>query len=153
MRVMVIVLAALLAGSVAAQQQVYVDMSTQGNENINYAYADVLRADPTYELIQVRDGTDECVDPIAGNPSRHDIDADEADMERALVRTGPGQMQTVGVATQVRRECRALGTTREERRISGYDVEYRYKGQLYRSHMGYDPGNKLRIRITIAPAD
>ena len=153
MRVMVILLATLLAGSVAAQQQVYVDMSTQGNENINYAYADVLRADPTYEVIQVRDGVQECEEPMAADPSQHEVAAAEADRGSTLALAGQSQVQVNGVASQAPRECRALEATREERRISGYDVEYRYKGQLYRSHMGYDPGNKLRIRITVAPAD
>ena len=51
------------------------------------------------------------------------------------------------------RDCRLVNVVREERRINGYDVEYRYKGLSYMSRMDYDPGNKLRIRVTVAPAD
>lgn len=121
-----------------AHGQAFVEMSAPGGENISYAYADVLRANPTYELTQVAGIAEECSDPAAhGDPSE-----DEK----------PGHIVTIGATSANWRECR-VAAGHEERRISGYEVEYRYKGQVYMSYMGYDPGNKLRIRITVAPAD
>jgi uncharacterized protein YcfJ len=35
----------------------------------------------------------------------------------------------------------------------GYDVEYRYRGDVYMSRLPYDPGERLRVRMTISPAD
>lgn len=129
-----------LGGTVAAQDAAYVDMAPQEGENVTYAYADVLRANPTYELIRTAGPMLECEGP------RADAALEKPGQEVALVLASlSGELP--------RQECGAGNEQHEERRISGYDVEYRYKGQVYMSRMGYDPGNKLRIRITVAPVD
>ncbi len=51
------------------------------------------------------------------------------------------------------RRCRTNYTSREEERIDGYDVTYRYLGQKYRTRMPYDPGERLRIRVDVRPAE
>ena len=33
----------------------------------------------------------------------------------------------------------------------GYDVEYMYKGEKYMSRLPYDPGNRLRVRVSVTP--
>jgi uncharacterized protein YcfJ len=35
----------------------------------------------------------------------------------------------------------------------GYDVEYRYRGEVYVSRLNYDPGERLRVRVSVTPAD
>lgn len=40
-----------------------------------------------------------------------------------------------------------------QQQIVGYDVEYRYRGDVYMSRLPYDPGERLRVRIAVAPAD
>ena len=127
----------LCAGALHAKA--YVEMPAPDGENITYAYADVLRANPTYEVVQMPTAAEEC------NAPEEDDDALE-DPE-------PNHVLTLGAEAVDWRECDVVQGGHEERRIIGYEVEYRYKGQVYMSHMGYDPGNKLRIRITIAPAD
>ena len=47
--------------------------------------------------------------------------------------------------------CRTVQVEREERRLAGYDVEYQYKGEKYMSRLDSDPGNRLRIRISVVP--
>ena len=47
--------------------------------------------------------------------------------------------------------CRSVQVDREERRLTGYDVEYQYKGEKYMSRLDSDPGNRLRIRISVVP--
>jgi len=42
---------------------------------------------------------------------------------------------------------------RVESRTTGYNVTYQYHGHTYTSVMPYDPGERLRVRITVAPAD
>ena len=49
--------------------------------------------------------------------------------------------------------CRTVEVEREERRISGYDVEYQFKGEKYMSRLDYDPGNRLRVRVAVTPDD
>lgn len=37
------------------------------------------------------------------------------------------------------------------RRIVAYDVEYTYKGDTYMSRLDRDPGNRLRVRVSVTP--
>ena len=40
---------------------------------------------------------------------------------------------------------------REFRRAIAYDVDYVYKGSKFRTRMDRDPGNRLRVRVSITP--
>jgi uncharacterized protein YcfJ len=55
------------------------------------------------------------------------------------------------VATE--RHCRIVDNPAGTRHIVAYDVEYRYRGELYNSRMNYDPGDRIRVRITVTPAE
>ncbi len=57
------------------------------------------------------------------------------------------------VYTRPVRRCQTNYSSREEERIDGYDVTYRYHGQKYRTRMPYDPGARLRIRVDVRPAE
>jgi len=35
--------------------------------------------------------------------------------------------------------------------LDGYEVSYRYKGKSYQTEMPYDPGKKLKVRVTVEP--
>ena len=47
--------------------------------------------------------------------------------------------------------CRMVPVEREFRRPIAYDVDYVYKGTKYRSRLVDDPGNRLRIRVSVMP--
>src|SRR5690606_42072529 len=55
------------------------------------------------------------------------------------------------VATSVGGECRMVPVEREFRRPIGYDVDYVHRGVKYRSRMPYDPGNRVRVRVSVTP--
>ena len=40
---------------------------------------------------------------------------------------------------------------RKFRRPIAYDVDYVYRGMKYRSRLPYDPGNRLRVQVSILP--
>jgi uncharacterized protein YcfJ len=48
--------------------------------------------------------------------------------------------------------CETHYRSHRERRIDGYNVVYRYKGQKYATRMPYDPGHKIKVRVDIRPA-
>jgi len=48
--------------------------------------------------------------------------------------------------------CRDTGNN-AQRRIVGYDVEYRYAGEVYMARLAYDPGDRMRVRISVVPAE
>jgi uncharacterized protein YcfJ len=51
------------------------------------------------------------------------------------------------------KRCQTNYTSHQEERIDGYVVTYRYHGQKYRTRMPYDPGERMRIRVDIRPAE
>ena len=48
-------------------------------------------------------------------------------------------------------ECEMVPVVREFRRPIAYDVDYVYRGTKYRSRLPYDPGNRLRVRVSVVP--
>ncbi|GAB3372240.1 glycine zipper 2TM domain-containing protein [Massilia agri] len=56
-----------------------------------------------------------------------------------------------GVQEQAVRQCRVVEAY--ESRTNGYDVTYEYRGQTYTSLMNRDPGNRVRLRVSVQPLD
>lgn len=48
--------------------------------------------------------------------------------------------------------CRQVVDYRNEERIEGYWVTYRYQGEDYVTRMTNDPGPRIRVRVTVQPA-
>ena len=40
-----------------------------------------------------------------------------------------------------------------EERIDGYRVTYEYNGREYTTRLPYDPGERIRVRVAVAPAE
>ena len=49
--------------------------------------------------------------------------------------------------------CDVRYETSYEKRIEGYNVEYIYNGQRHTTRMSYDPGERIRVRVDVAPAE
>jgi uncharacterized protein YcfJ len=47
--------------------------------------------------------------------------------------------------------CRDVTRYREEERIDGYRVTYRYKGETYTTRTDHDPGDRIRVRVDVRP--
>jgi len=45
----------------------------------------------------------------------------------------------------------SLHRTGLEQRIDGYRVSYRYNDRDYQTVLPYDPGERLRVRVTVSP--
>jgi uncharacterized protein YcfJ len=56
-----------------------------------------------------------------------------------------------GVQEQAVRQCRVVDAY--ESRTAGYDVTYEYRGQTYNTLMNRDPGNRVRLRVSVQPVD
>ncbi|MDW8479548.1 MAG: glycine zipper 2TM domain-containing protein [Xanthomonadales bacterium] len=153
--------------------------SAVASPSISYAYADVLRVDPLYETVRISRPRESCreeppasrddpgraaggavVGAIIGGAVGSQIGSGRG--RRAA--TAAGVVAGAVIGSQAARadqpagderepRCRPVEAWEEERRIVGYDVEYRYRGQIFRSRLPYDPGERLRIRITVEPAE
>jgi uncharacterized protein YcfJ len=177
-----LLLAALaLALSMPAVAQRYSPSSLRGSENVNYAYADVLRVDPIYEYVQTNEPREECYDDrvvtqerpgtaggavlgaIVGAAIGNQVGS--GDGRRAATAAGAAIGAGIGhnaarnnqgpgrTYETTQRRCRLVDAYREDRQIVGYDVEYRYRGDVYVSRLDYDPGDRLRVRVSVTPAD
>lgn len=105
-------------------------------ENVRVEYGQVLRAEPIYETQteawlerQCEDGNNRLLSRIAGA------------VKDALK---PGKAEEQG-------NCRDVPVEREFRRLVAYQVDYIYKGNKYRSRLPYDPGNRIKLRVSVAP--
>lgn len=49
------------------------------------------------------------------------------------------------------RRCRVAHERHTEERVDGYEVTYRYGGETFTTRLPYDPGKRLRVRVSVAP--
>ncbi|HEY2346879.1 MAG TPA: glycine zipper 2TM domain-containing protein [Xanthomonadaceae bacterium] len=49
--------------------------------------------------------------------------------------------------------CRMVDVGGGNGQPAGFDVEYDYKGDVYVARMPYDPGNRIRVRVSVVPAE
>jgi uncharacterized protein YcfJ len=48
--------------------------------------------------------------------------------------------------------CKRVVESRSEQRLQHYNVTYKYKGRTFNTRLPRDPGNRLELQITVAPA-
>lgn len=157
-------------------------MGPPAADNERLVYADVLRVDPVYDRIQIREPREECYDTeVSRRTGRYDNtntgtiigalvggalgnQVGKGDGRRAATVAGVVIGGSVGrnidasdnpsrVERGVETRCHVVEEAREERRIVGYDVEYRYRGEVFFSRLGHDPGEKLRVRVSVEPIE
>ena len=75
-------------------------------------------------------------------------DAQAQDAQAAVIGEGGEVLRRDPLLT---RNCRIVEVGREFRRPIAYDVDYVWRGTKYRSRLPEDPGNRLRIRISVTP--
>lgn len=66
------------------------------------------------------------------------------DIVAANSRPQPARYQTV-------QHCETVNEYRNEERLTGYQVTYLYNGQEYTVHTDRDPGDRIRLRVDVAP--
>jgi uncharacterized protein YcfJ len=86
---------------------------------------------------------------VAGGVVGNNIAADDAGATDAVVLGEAGATSPAAV----KRRCADLKNAAAQRRIVSYDVEYRYRGEIYLARLAYDPGDRLRVKVSVLPAD
>ena len=135
-------------------------LAAPADENVTWAYAQVLRASPVYEMHHIRapeehcDGGSGAVGTVAGAVVGGALgnQVGKGDGRKAAGVAGAVLGGVIG--RRVERNgahCRTVEVEHEERRLVGYDVEYRYQGKTYMSRMVTDPGNRVRLRVSVQP--
>ncbi len=176
MKAVIWVVALLLAGAgtAMAQDRGYGDEVT---DNSKIAWADVLRVDPVYD--RVHGPAHEVCDEVpvthrsdGGNRAAGTVigaivggvlgsTVGKGDGRRAATVAGAVAGGAIGNSVArddetyyegVERHCRMVDGPAEER-VVAYDVQYRYRGDVFMSRLGYDPGDRLRVRVNIQPVE
>ena len=113
-------------------------------ENVRYDYAQVLGVDPVYQVL--RTSRMEQVCDVVKQPSS------AKGLSRMI---GAVKHRLAGAPAEANDDelenCRMEPVVREFRRPIAYDVDYVYKGSKFRTRMARDPGNRLRVRVSITP--
>jgi uncharacterized protein YcfJ len=148
-----------------------------GDDNAHFGWADVLRADPVQGVVRTSVPQQQCYNQqvVQHDPGNSGVGtvlgAVVGGVLGSTVGRGGGRVAaTVGgavvggaVGNQVsdqggdyatnQTSCQQVNAVSDQRRIIGYDVEYRYRGEVYTSRLNYDPGERLRVRVQVQPAD
>ncbi len=121
-------------------------------ENVRLDYAQVLSVDPVYQTLRASRAEMRCEDVVVVKPSSP---AQETGRWSRIVDSVKdaftGDPEPATIAEAPKPACRMVPVEREFRRPIAYDVDYVYKGAKYRSRLAEDPGNRLRIRVSVMP--
>jgi uncharacterized protein YcfJ len=131
-------LIAALAMPAAAQETVV------PKRNVRTGWAQVLRVDPVYQTLTATAMEEQCEGDAPGDAERRGLSRIVGAVKDALSREEAPPVQP-------RPGCRMVPVQRKYRRPIAYDVDYVYRGMKYRSRLPYDPGNRLRVQVSILP--
>jgi len=112
-------------------------------ENVRYDYAQVLGVKPIYQVLRTT-STERVCDASEGGESK--LSRVVSSVKGRLTGNATPEERKAGLSN-----CRMEAVAREFRRPIAYDVDYAYKGSKFRTRMARDPGNRLRVRVSITP--
>ena len=115
-------------------------------ENVRLDYAQVLRVEPVYQVLRATRQEQQCDGrPVAPTSPPRGLSRIVGAVKGALSNTPAPESSDRDA------DCRMVKVEREFRRPIAFDVDYMYKGMKYRSRLPHDPGNRLRIRVSVTP--
>lgn len=130
-------------------------------ENVRFDYAQVLRVEPVYQTLRATRTEERCDPEPAPQAGQARQEAREEGLWSRMVESVRSVFGGSGAAEpepappspppQTRQNCRIVQVDREFQRPIAYDVDYVYKGTKYRSRLAEDPGNRLRVRVSVTP--
>ena len=121
---------------------------TEGSRrNVRTGYAKVLSVEPVYQTLTASRMERECDGEVAERePPRRGLAKVVGAVRDAL--TGEDQAPPPPPPDA---ECRMVKVERDFRRPIAYDVDYIFRGMKYRSRLPYDPGNRLKVQVSLTP--
>jgi uncharacterized protein YcfJ len=139
-----------------------------GDGNAHYGWADVLRVDPVYGAVQQCQNQTVVTQNPANTTGGTILGAVVGGVLGSTIGRGNGRVAATAVgavaggAVGNQVATNSAGQTvqtytncgpGQQRQIMGYDVQYRYRGEVYESRLSYDPGERLRVLVNVAPAE
>jgi uncharacterized protein YcfJ len=148
-----------------------------------YDYAPVTHIEPIVRRVRIETPRRECWDEtrvvasrphisdpavggrtllggIIGGVIGHQIGSgrgrDAATIAGAVIGSGVGYdsaRRRAGTEEQIVQRCETRYQNEYEERIDGYRVTYEYNGREFTTRLPYDPGERIRVRVAVAPAE
>lgn len=144
-----------------------------------YDWAQVLEAKPVYEYHRVPVSREVCWDEevrhsrrgdggtagtvlggLIGGLAGHQVGSGRGNTAATVVGTlagaAVGREASRGPSHDyytVEERCRLERDYREEERLTGYRVTYLYNGETYTTRTQRDPGDRIRVRVSVSPAE
>jgi uncharacterized protein YcfJ len=109
-------------------------------ENVRMDVAQVMRVRPIFQTLRATRMEPRCAQA-----------KDDPKVLSRLVGAVKGVLAREEDAPADPGDCELVPVQREFRRPIAYDVDYVYRGMKYRSRLPYDPGNRLRVRVSVMP--
>jgi uncharacterized protein YcfJ len=147
----------------------------------DYDYAPVTRVEPIVRQVRIETPRRECYDDVRqvespnpnvgaqtvlggiiggviGHQIGHGHGNDFATVAGAVIGAGVGYDNATrrygsGTREEVVQRCDVRYEHEYEERIDGYRVTYEYNGREYTTRMPYDPGERIKVRVAVAPAE
>lgn len=146
-----------------------------------FDYADVVHVEPLVRQVRIREPREECWDEevpvyrseyrsatpmilggILGGVVGHTMGKGDGKTAATVAGTvlggsvgrdiGQAHARAPAYDTVTETRCRQVADYREEERVEGYDVTYRYQGAEYTTRMPRDPGERVRVHVSVEPA-
>jgi uncharacterized protein YcfJ len=173
----------ILAGLTVASAAMATDHdyrhSRKYRADAGFDYARVVDVEPIVKEVRIETPRRECRESVQSVESRPDTGArtilggviggvlgsqfgsgrgrDAATVAGALIGSRVGYDSANGryarSQERVIERCRVSYETEYEERIEGYRVTYEYNGREYTTRLPYDPGNRIKVRVAVAPAE
>jgi uncharacterized protein YcfJ len=145
--------------------------------------ATVISAEPVYRTVRVNEPTEQCWDepvsvPVQGGHKSYTPHIFGAIVGAAVgnefgsgrgkdLATAAGAVLggSIGRDVQARnrsntntrtvyeKRCQIVDRYHTEERLDGYDVSYRYNGQVYNTYTDHDPGPTIKVSVSVVPAE
>jgi uncharacterized protein YcfJ len=145
-------------------------------------YAKVTRVEPIYETVSVREPHEEChiekrviprkthssatpkiIGALIGGAIGNELGHNKSNKRVGAV---AGAILGGSIANDLSRKnrhheyrtvrekvCHVSHTVKYEKEITGYDVNYKYRGRHYSTVTGSHPGERIRVAVDVSPID
>lgn len=139
--------AAVLLAAVAALPALAQE-SVVPKRNVRTGYAQVLRVDPVYQTLTATRMEQRCNGEVVPPKDRpHGLSRIVGAVKDAL----GTEKEAADPVPRPDPDCEMVPVERQFRRPIAYDVDYVYRGMKSRVRLPYDPGNRLRVQVSIQP--
>jgi uncharacterized protein YcfJ len=161
----------ILAGMVFASANVMAE------SNVSYDYADVIESTPIVKNIRISTPREECWDEsvaeyrrnngvgtvvgaivggalgnaVGHNKSNKKVGAVVGAVLGGTIGNAASNERTGTRHTRTEEVCRVINDYREEERVVGYHVRYQYNDVIYTTRTDREPGDTIKLRLSVSP--